>query len=221
MDENLSWNCGVEGPTDDPQVLALRRRQARNLIATLMVSQGVPMLLAGDEFLRTQQGNNNAWCQDNAISWVDWRLAERNADFLRFVQQVIALRRRHPSLRRRTFLTGRAEDGQPPDIVWHGVEPCHPDYSPESRSLAFTLDGRRCDRPGVVDRDLYIAMNAFWEPLTFRIPGSPSGRPWRRAIDTALASPEDALDPDEGPVIPVFHPYRVESRSMIILISEA
>ena len=221
MDENLSWNCGVEGPTDDPQVLALRRRQARNLIATLMVSQGVPMLLAGDEFLRTQQGNNNAWCQDNAISWVDWRLAERNADFLRFVKQVIALRRRHPSLRRRTFLTGRAEDGQPPDVVWHGVEPCHPDYSPASRSLALTLDGRRCDRPGVVDRDLYIAMNAFWDPLTFRIPGSPSGRPWRRAIDTALASPEDALDPDEGPVIPVFHPYRVESRSMIILISEA
>ncbi|MBV8678741.1 MAG: glycogen debranching enzyme [Planctomycetaceae bacterium] len=221
MDENLSWNCGVEGPTDDPEVLALRRRQARNLIATLMVSQGVPMLLAGDEFLRTQQGNNNAWCQDNAISWVDWRLAEENADFLRFVKQMIALRRRHPSLRRRTFLTGRVEGGQPPDVIWHGVEPCHPDFSPASRSMALTLDGRRCDRPGVVDRDLYIAMNAFWDPLTFRIPGTPSGRPWRRAIDTALTSPEDALDPDEGPVIPVSHPYRVEGRSMIILISEA
>ncbi|HZY91128.1 MAG TPA: glycogen debranching protein GlgX, partial [Gemmataceae bacterium] len=97
-DDNWSWNCGAEGPTADPKVLGLRRRQARNLLATLFLSQGVPMLLAGDEFLRTQGGNNNAWCQDNAVSWVDWSLADRNADFLRFVRELVALRKRHPAL---------------------------------------------------------------------------------------------------------------------------
>ena len=118
--DNQSWNCGVEGPTDDPKVLALRRRQARNLMATLLISQGVPMILGGDEFLRTQGGNNNAWCQDNATSWVDWSLAEKNADFLRFVRQLIALRKRHHVLRRRTFFHG---GGNTPDIVWHGTGP--------------------------------------------------------------------------------------------------
>ncbi len=98
-DANWSWNCGAEGPTTDPQVQALRNRQARNLIATLLVSQGVPMLLGGDEFLRTQLGNNNAWCQDNAVSWVNWTCADEHADFLRFVRDMIALRKRHPALR--------------------------------------------------------------------------------------------------------------------------
>src|SRR5205814_2251524 len=111
MDDNLSWNCGHEGPTDDPAILDLRRRQAKNLVATLFLSQGVPMLLAGDEFLRTQQGNNNAWCQDNEISWVDWTLAPRNADFLRFVHEMIALRKRHPVLRRRQFFRGSGPTG--------------------------------------------------------------------------------------------------------------
>ncbi|MBX9626846.1 MAG: glycogen debranching protein GlgX [Gemmataceae bacterium] len=104
--ENFSWNCGTEGPTDDPGVLALRHKQARNLMATLFLSQGVPMILAGDEFLRTQRGNNNAWCQDNELSWVDWGLKERNADFLRFTRELIALRKRHPALRRRRFFVG-------------------------------------------------------------------------------------------------------------------
>ncbi|MBX9581226.1 MAG: glycogen debranching protein GlgX [Gemmataceae bacterium] len=104
--ENDSWNCGAEGPTGDPGVLALRHKQARNLMATLFFSQGVPMILAGDEFLRTQRGNNNAWCQDNELSWVDWTLAETNADFLRFTRELIALRKRHPALRRRRFFVG-------------------------------------------------------------------------------------------------------------------
>ena len=107
MNENHSWNCGAEGETDDPEIIGLRRRQAKNLMATLMLSQGVPMLLAGDEFLRTQKGNNNAWCQDNEISWVDWSLKERNADFLRFVRELIHLRRRHTALRRKRFFRGR------------------------------------------------------------------------------------------------------------------
>src|SRR5213079_2309875 len=104
--ENYSWNCGAEGPTTDPAVNALRVRQAKNLMATLLLSQGVPMIQAGDEFLRTQHGNNNAWCQDNELSWLDWELAEANKDFLRFVREMIWLRRRHPALRRRRFFVG-------------------------------------------------------------------------------------------------------------------
>ncbi len=219
-DANWSWNCGAEGPTNDPKVEALRGRQARNLMATLLISQGVPMILGGDEFLRTQGGNNNAWCQDNPTSWVDWRLAESNEDFLRFVRQMIALRLRHPALRRKTFFHGGSRGG-PPDVAWHGIEPCKPDFSHDSRALAFTLDGRQTDRPGVIDRDFYVALNAYWEPLTFRVPASPTARPWRRTVDTALPSPDDALGLDEGPVVPVLHRYRVESRSLVILVSEA
>jgi isoamylase len=219
-DYNISWNCGVEGPTDDPAVLALRKRQVRNFLATLLISQGVPMLLGGDELLRTQSGNNNAWCQDNAISWVDWTLAKENADFQRFVGQLIALRRRHPALRRKTFFRGTSEGG-PPDIAWHGQEPGKPDWSPESRAVAAVLDGRKIDRPGEVDRDFCIIMNAYWEPLVFQIPASPTGRIWRRTVDTALPSPDDALGLDEGPAIKVGHLYTVEARSMVILVSEA
>src|SRR5262249_35769327 len=111
LDENFSWNCGVEGPTNDAGVLELRRRQAKNLLLTLLLAQGVAMLLAGDEFLRTQGGNNNAYCQDNEVSWIDWTLAEKNADFVRFVRELIALRQRHPALRRRGFLRGAGRDG--------------------------------------------------------------------------------------------------------------
>ena len=122
-------------------------------------------------------------------------------------------------MRRRTFFSGGA-GGLPPEIVWHGVEPGQPDFSWASHSIAFALDGRRVDRPGTVDRDLYVVLNACWEPLFFRVPGSPSGRPWRRAVDTALTTPDDAVGLDEGPAIPVGHAIRVEARSMIILVSE-
>jgi glycogen operon protein len=219
-DANWSWNCGVEGPTDDPAVLRLRGQQARNLMATLMISQGVPMILGGDEFLRTQQGNNNAWCQDNAVSWLDWSLKERHADFWRFVRGMIALRKAHPVLRRRTFFSDK-RTGQPPEILWHGVEPTLPDFSEQSHSLAFALDGRRTDHPNVIDRDLYVAMNAYHEPLDFQVPAAPSGRPWRLAVDTALPSPQDLFQEDLGPLIAVSRIYRVQAHSMIILVSEA
>ena len=149
-DANWSWNCGAEGPTKDPAVIRIRERQVRNLMATLLVSQGIPMILGGDEFLRSQNGNNNAWCQDNSTSWVDWSLKDRNAGFLRFVRNMIALRKAHPVLRRRTFFTGGAAGG-PPEILWHGVQPAHPDFSGTSRALAFALDGRCSDRQGFVD----------------------------------------------------------------------
>jgi isoamylase len=215
---NYSWNCGVEGPTVDPQILALRRRQAKNLMTTLMLTQGVPMLQGGDEFLRTQQGNNNAWCQDNEISWVDWSLAEHNADFLRFVRLLIALRRRHPALRRRTFFHGSDEGSMAPDIIWHGVEAQHPDFSAASRTVAYSLDGQQTGREP--DRDFYVAINAWQDHLDFHIPRSPSGRSWHRAIDTVLPSPKDIVGLDEGPLVPAGGSYPVAGRSVLVLVSE-
>ncbi|QEH34348.1 Glycogen debranching enzyme [Aquisphaera giovannonii] len=218
-DSNWSWNCGFEGPTDDPAILALRARQVRNLMATLLVSQGVPMIVGGDEFLRTQGGNNNAWCQDNRTSWIDWSLRERNSDFLRFLRGMIAFRKAHPSLRRRAFFGGGA-GGNTPGILWHGVEPAQPDFGPASRALAFALDGRRCDRPGILDQDIYVAMNGGDEPITFQIPASPSGRRWRRAVDTSLPCPHDIEELGQGPPVAVRHSYEVPARAMIILVSE-
>lgn len=272
-DDNRSWNCGVEGETADPDILALRHRQAKNLITTLMLSQGVPMILAGDEFLRTQKGNNNAWCQDNDISWVNWELAERNKDFLRFVREVIWLRRRHPVLRRRRFFSGEfkrpdlpvtgrtshdvgpgpfpsagpvrpGEAGlsgesrlpgmltPPPaslpalaDIHWHGVEPFQPDFSYDSHSLAFSLDGRFTSRehdPDYrIDTDFYVALNAWRQPLEFRIPPAPTRRAWRRVIDTAKPAPDDFISEGQGPRILEGTTYTVSSFSVLVLVSEA
>jgi isoamylase len=217
--ENYSWNSGVEGPTDDPDVLELRRRRAKSLIATLLLSQGVPMLLAGDEFLRTQQGNNNAYCQDNAVSWIDWTLAEKNADFLRFVREMIALRKRHPALRRRGFFRGEGPEGEPADIEWHGVEAGWPDFTGTSRGLAFTLNGDQTGRDP--DRDFYVALNAWQEALPFEVPPSPSGRRWRRVVDTALPSPKDIVGLDKGPRVTAGSLYAVEGFSLVVFISEA
>jgi isoamylase len=218
-DANFSGNCGAEGETSDAVVLGLRRRQAKNFVATLMLSQGVPMLLAGDEFLRTQQGNNNAWCQDNEIGWVDWTLAKANADFLRFTREMIQLRKRHPDLRRRTFLRGRGPrgSGQLPDVIWHGQEPGRPDFGPTSRSIAYALDGRQTQREP--DEDFYVAISSASEPLLFRIPPSPSGRPWRRVVDTALASPLDVVNEGEGPPVDFGCTYALAPFSLVVLIT--
>ncbi len=226
---NCSWNCGHEGPTDDPEILALRSRQAKNLFATLMLSQGVPMILAGDEFLRTQRGNNNAWCQDNDVSWVDWSLLKKNADFFRFAKAMIALRKRHPALRRPKFFHGEPRasaagvgDRRRPDIIWHGVDPFAPDFSGGSRTLAYALDGSDIGRGGQShDRDFYIACNAWDQPLLFHIPPSPTGRPWRRAVDTSLPTPQDIVDLDQGPKVEFQSIYPVAAHSLIVLISEA
>jgi glycogen operon protein len=216
-DANWSWNCGVEGPTTDPAVRRLRQRQARNLMATLLLSQGVPMLLGGDEFLRTQRGNNNAWCQDDETSWVDWTLAEKNRDFLRFVREMIALRKRHPALRRRSFLFG-AEGGLRPDIAWHGLEPNKPDFSPAARTLAYTLDGTQTGREP--DRDFYVGINGDRErPAPFRVAKSPSGRPWRRVVDTSLAPPQDIVAEGTGPVVPAGATYRLPPLAVAVLIT--
>jgi len=158
-EHNLSWNCGVEGDTDDPAILALRRRQAKNLLTLLLISQGIPMLNAGDEFLRSAGGNNNTWCQDNPTGWLDWALADENADMLRFTAGLIALRKRHRSLRRRHFL----HDG---DIRWQALDGGAPGWmDPESRELAFTLRGRND-----AEAPLHVLINLSDKARTVRAP---------------------------------------------------
>ena len=191
---NLSWNCGVEGPTDDPQVRALRARQQRNFLATLLLSQGVPMLLAGDEIGRTQRGNNNAYCQDNEISWVDWTIDEERASLLAFVRRLIRLRREHPSFRRRDFFQGRPlRGGGVKDIFWlrpDGAEMSDHEWEREhARSLAVYLAGEglnevdRCGR-AVRDDDFLMLFNAHHEDIDFVLPALP-GEAWRCVLDTA------------------------------------
>jgi isoamylase len=217
LSENYSFNCGFEGPTKNSTILQLRYRQAKNLMATLLLSQGVPMLLAGDEFLRTQQGNNNAWCQDNELSWVDWSFCQTNADMLHFTRALIAFRKRHPALRRQRFLTGASAGAGGPDIIWHGIMPGQPDFSSASACIAFALNGKQTGRES--DCDIYVAFNAWQSPLTFQLPPAPSGQPWRRIIDTAKASPDDFLPEEDAPPIKGLPQLRVDNFSLVVLVA--
>ncbi len=213
-DNECSWNCGHEGETGQPAIRVLRHRQTRNFIAILMLSQGVPMLLAGDEVRRTQQGNNNAWCQNNAISWFDWDLPEANHDMLRFTRLMIAFRRRHACLMHRRFLTGQARDGfRYPDISWHGISLQKPLWDhDDAQVLAFTL-GRV--RPS--DEDLHIILNMGEPDLEMPLPENP-GHQWCRAVDTACNSPQDILEPSMQ-VVQSTLVYVVHSRSVVVFES--
>jgi glycogen operon protein len=192
--ENLSWNCGAEGPTDAPAVVALRNRQIKNFITILMLSRGVPMLLAGDEVQRTQGGNNNAYNQDNPTSWFDWTRAESYQDTLRFFRRVIAFRKAHPALWQPYFYNGEVNERGLRDIAWHGTRLNSPGFQdPDSRALACTIAGFH-DRA-----DLYVMMNMFWKPLEFEVPVTPA-RTWHVAIDTFAPSPADIFPDGEEPV---------------------
>jgi isoamylase len=211
-DDNASWNCGVEGETSDPAVLALRLRQAKNCLAILMLSRGVPMLLAGDEVLRTQRGNNNAWCQDNALSWYDWRLVESNRDMLRFTRELIALRRRHPCLTANRFFEGKPLRGRGmPDIAWHGTHLNEPRWDDrDGRFLAFTIAGLTSN-----EEDLHLMLNMSESALDAALPSIP-GRRWHVALDTARPSPQDVFVKDrQRPHTAPF--YSVGARSAVIL----
>ncbi len=208
---NISFNCGTEGDTDDTSILQLRRKKAKNVFAILLLSQGVPMLLAGDELLHSQRGNNNGYCQDNEISWIDWTRTEQNADILRFVQLMIALRKRHPSIMRRRFLTGRLiEDRKMPDIAWHGAEINKPLWhDPDARLLAYTLAG--ADRH---EADLHIVMNMSDQNIMVELPEI-TARTWCLALDTSLSSPGDIIQPEDQK--PLGHStYQVSSQSVVV-----
>jgi glycogen operon protein len=208
-DANFSWNCGVEGDTDDPAVEALRLRQMKNLLTILFLSQGTPMILMGDEVCRSQRGNNNAYCHDNDLSWFDWRALEHHAAFLRFVRGVIGFTQGHDIFREERFWV--ALDGaHEPHLNWHGIRLHAPDWSEHSRSLAFTLHhpGNRLH--------LHVMLNAYWEALTFDLPPLPHQTPWLRVVDTALPAPDDFHDlPDAPPVVGTR--YRVEARAVALL----
>jgi glycogen operon protein len=216
--DNRSWNCGAEGPTDDPAINALRQRQKRNFLATLFLSQGIPMLLHGDELGRTQRGNNNAYCQDNEISWVDWEHADQ--DLLAFTRTLIHFRREHPVFRRWKWFQGRPIHGSAvTDIGWYspdGGEMNSEDWQGFAKSLEVFLAGdlRSIDRRGqpVVDDDFFVFFNAHYEPLVFTIPPRKLGFEWKRVIDSqTVGVPESSQVYTGGEQVPL------EARSLVVL----
>jgi isoamylase len=212
-DDNLSWNCGVEGPTDDPEVEALRNRQVKNFLTVLMMAAGTPMLFMGDEVRRSQAGNNNAYCLDGEASWLDWRLLERHPDLHRFVTGLAAFRQRPDLVSEDTPLTLN-QLLQQTRVEWHGVCLDRPDWSDGSHSLAFTA------RMAPWRFVLHVMFNAYWEPLTFELPaGDDAPYRWQRCVDTALASPDDFRMFEEAPAV-ADSTYCVQPRSCVVLASQ-
>ena len=215
VNNNLSWNCGIEGPTDDEAIERLRCRQVKNLIASLLTSLGTPMLLMGDEMRRTQGGNNNAYCQDNEVSWLDWRLLDRHRDLHRFVRALILHRLRGIEMgRRESFGLSLNELLRRAEIDWHGVRLGCPDWSDDSHSIACTV---RSGQP-YLPVWLHLMCNAYWESLDFELPSVPetAGLGWQRWIDTARDLPEDIIDPPTAPPVTGTR-YRVMPRSFTAL----
>jgi len=210
--DNLSWNCGAEGPTDDPAIERLRNRQVKNFLTLTLLAFGTPMLLMGDEVRRTQQGNNNAYCQDNELNWFDWGLLKRHPDIHRFTKNMISLRGRRDVAREDLGLSLNQLLRQA-QIDWHGVQLHQPDWGQGSRCLAFTV---RSVRGRFL---LHAIFNAYWEPLEFELPPVPEGpdRHWRRCIDTALDSPDDICEPAQSPEFQQ-PTYRAQPRSIVILL---
>ncbi|WP_114973013.1 glycogen debranching protein GlgX [Rhodoferax ferrireducens] len=231
---NLSWNCGVEGPTEDPEILTLRDRQKRNLLATLLLSQGVPMLLAGDECGHTQLGNNNAYCQDNELGWLDWTSTPEREALTTFVQRVIALRRAHPSFRRRNFFEGKPFDGDTAkDVCW--FKPDGTEMTPEewndgnARCLAMLISGHGIPDRGargetLLDDDFLLLFNAHHDTIPFTLPQAKNGA-WRLLLDTAT----EALPPAQHETVAVAVAaltadwtdaiYLLQGRSFVLLSS--
>jgi glycogen operon protein len=209
--DNLSWNCGVEGPTDDPKIKALRNRQVKNFFALELLAAGTPMLLMGDEVRRTQKGNNNAYCQDSDISWFDWTLLKRHGDIHRFVKMLTAFRQ-HRDLVVEGSAFSLNELLRRAHIKWHGVALGQPDWSDQSHSIAFSLRSLH-------GRFLFHGMlNAYWESLSFELPPVPAHHQhgWRRCIDTALDSPDDICPWEAAPVVKEMT-YAAQPRSVVLL----
>jgi glycogen operon protein len=214
MNDNLSWNCGVEGATNDPEIETLRRRQIKNHLALMLLAFGTPMILMGDEMRRSQLGNNNAYCQDNETSWLDWRLESQNADIVRFAKMMIAFRnRREVAVEDARLSLNQLLAGA--QLKWHGVKLDHPDWGNDSHSLAFTVASLR----GTFS--LHVMLNAYWETLKFELPAAREGseHSWQRWIDTFRESPQDIAAWEDAPVV-AGHSYSVGPRSIVTLISQ-
>jgi len=220
-DDNFSWNCGNEGDTGNPEVQWLRQKMMKNATVLLMVSQGIPMMLMGDEIGRTQKGNNNTYCHDSGLNWMDWSLVEKNAGLLRFVRNMIAFRRAHPVLCSSTHFQNRDYVGSGlADITWHGVQKWNADWSNDSRVLAFMLDGNHAKGGAAKDNTIYVAINSYWEGLSFSLPEPPRGGKWHVFANTGLASPNDICQP--GMEIPLKNQndFLVGPRSAVILVAK-
>jgi glycogen operon protein len=211
---NHSWNCGSEGPTQDPAIEQLRNRQIKNFLAVTLLATGTPMMLMGDEVRRTQSGNNNAYCLDDETAWFDWSALERHADIHRFVRQLIALRKARtlPLDRLQTTLNELIAQHR---VEWHGIALGAPDWSDDSHSLAATF---RFDADAMA---LHVMINAWWEPLRFAIPPlDEKSLPWRRCIDTFRAAPDDICDWNEAPAVGDAT-FVVQPRSIVLLVSKS
>lgn len=221
--DNRSWNCGVEGETNDAKVVSLRDKQMKNAFALLMISLGVPMINAGDEFARTQKGNNNAYCQDNEISWLDWSLLEKNRDLLRFVKNLITMRNNYTSLKRRHFYS--VPDGKEfekfRDFEWFGERGQGPDWGPDSFSVSFMIKGWTPldSTKGEESPDIFIMINSHWEPHTYLLPKA-KDKKWFFVCDTDKKSPNDIVDPAKAYVLDNQNNYTIEPRSVVILIGK-
>ena len=211
--DNLSWNCGAEGETSDTGINELREQQIRNFATILMLSRGVPMFVAGDEARNTQYGNNNAYCQDNEVSWFDWSKPQEHADLLRFWRRIIDFRKKHPAVRQNSFFTGDVNKHGLKDVTWHGTKLNCPGWDDgQAKALGFTLAGFDDDP------DIHVMMNMHWAALDMDIP-TISGRRWTRVVDTSLPSPSDIAEPGTEIACPG-QSYRVNGRSIVVLLNK-
>lgn len=219
--DNNSWNCGWEGPSTDPAVNELRQRQMKNVATILMVSQGVPMILMGDEVARTKNGNNNTYCHDNELNWFDWTLIEENADQFRFFKHIIAFRHAHPALRNRWHFSNRDyKGGGYPDISWHGTQAWNADWSEGSDVLAFLLSGDHAKNGTAQDDFIYVAINMYWDGLPFELPGLPPNQNWHIAVNTSMPSPDDIYPPGDERLLGDQSQIIVGGRSIIVLVGK-
>jgi len=213
-DDNLSYNHGYEGECINPKIETLRVKKIKNFLLYLMVSQGVPMLLGGDEMRRTQLGNNNAYCQDSPISWFDWELAEKNKGLIDFTSKLIALRKAHPIFRRTEFYKDVYDTNSVPEISWYDMNARNPDWEKMNRFLAFKLNGLDADN------DFYVATNMDIYDLTITLPALPAGKKWYRVVDTCLESPEDILETGREESLEGQKRYVLVSGCSVILMSK-
>lgn len=220
-DHNNSWNCGWEGPCEDVGINFLRHKQIKNAAALLMVSQGIPMILSGDEMGNTQWGNNNAYCQDNEIGWIDWNDLQKNADLFRFYQCIIRFRRQHKALRSEYHFGHCDYRGLGyPDFSWHGVQAWHPETGYNNLTAAFLLNGRYAETDGVSDDFIYVAMNMHWEMHGFELPQLPEGMAWYVFANTAMSVPYDICNPGEEYILDNQNEILVGDRSIMILVGK-
>ncbi|MBC8171714.1 MAG: glycogen debranching protein GlgX [Anaerolineae bacterium] len=219
--DNYSWNCGAEGLTDYPAVNKMRRQMMKNAVALLMVSQGVPMILMGDELGHTKMGNNNTYCQDNDLNWLNWELEKQHSDIFRFFQQMIAFRHAHPTLRNHHHFIHRDYKGSGyPDISWHSTQAWRTDWGDYVRTLAFMLCGKHAHNGEMNDDYLYVAANMHWDPHEFELPGLPRNMTWMLFADTSERSPRDICQPGQEVQLATQKRYMVNARSVVILVGK-